>query len=391
MKNVLLFQSAFREVSEHREFEGVKRFAKLRGWSLTAIGNTEHLPSIHDVVKFWNPDGCIIANMADTHDMIHNLSGMPPVVFLDCNPSVSGMRSACVVHDSNTTSIMAAKELMTLNCASYAYVAWYEPHYWNTLRYREFKKALAINGHAVRKFIPEPSDIHDHIGLQKRLRLFLRSLPKPCAIFAANDKIGVQVIYAARAEKLSIPDNLAVIGVDDNKSICEAIRPTLSSILPDFTHGGYLAAEMLDRLMSNPVRKQKLVKKFGPLCVIHRESTHPRKRYTSPTIDRALYFIREHAGEGIGVNDVAAAMNCSRRMAEMRFNTAMGHSIMDEMMNTRLENVKTLLVTGRMSLMAIAQICGWKSLPILCRYFKKKTGLTLSAWRSVHAKGHSDM
>ena len=377
MRTVLLFQSAFNEVSEHREFDGVNRYARMHGWNLRIIPNATRIPSVADAVRFWAPDGCIIANIDDLQRFDRAALGTVPAVYLDCHPKQDERHVCCVTHDSRATAEMAAKELQSLNYPNYAYVAWFEPLYWSRRRLEGFRAALAINGRTTALCEPLPRERRDLIRLQRRLKTFLTTVKRPCAVFAANDELGAQVIAAAGAAGLRVPDDIAVIGVDNNETTCENSRPQLSSILPDYSHGGYQAAAILDRRMSKPsgAPEQGL---FGPLCVIRRASTCPITAHDSRVV-RAIEFIRAHAAEHLGVDDVAAEMRISRRLAEIRFREVTGHSIRDEIMSVRLENVKNLLAQGTASMTAIAQRCGWNSLPVLCRYFRKATGMTLTA------------
>ena len=379
MKKVLLFQSSGREVSERREFQGVKSYARTRGWELMSIPNSDNLPSVREALDFWKPHGCIVANTLNPKIFNRRAMGSIPTVFLDLHPSEAPRRTICVFHDSEATAFLAARELLEIGRESFAYAGWFENTYWSRLRQEEFSKALAINGRKAEVFLPTMDERSNQAKLQKRLRRFLASLKPPCAVFAANDEIGVQVIKAATLEGMKIPKDIAVVGVDDNESACESVTPTLSSILPDFEHGGFLAAKALDELMKTGSVESRTMS-FGPLCVARRSSTHSAFRHEQAVV-LALEYIRAHACEGIGVDDVASAMNLSRRIAEMRFRRSTGSTIISEIINMRIDHVKILLLQRNISLEAIADRCGWKSLSSLCRCFRKKTGVTLSAFR----------
>ena len=382
MKKILMFRSAGREVSELREFQGVKSYAKTRGWDIQSIPNSDDLPSIRDTIEFWKPQGCIVANTLRPELFTRRALGATPTVFLDLHPQEAPRNAVCVFHDSEVTAFSAARELLEIGHENFAYVAWFENTYWSRLRLEGFRKALSINGRAADVFQPRSAERGNLLRMKSRLRRFLASLRLPCAIFAANDEIGAQVIAAAKEEGLKIPDDIAVVGVDDSETLCESMQPTLSSVLPDFERGGFLAAKALDELMKHGSSAAHTLT-FGPLCVVRRASTRPTIRYDH-TVVKALEFIRAHACERISVDDVASVMNLSRRVAEIRFRRNTGTTIISEIINERLEHVKILLKQGNVSHAAIADRCGCSSLQSLCRCFKKKTGVTLSAFR--HAR-----
>ena len=384
MKKILMFRSSCREVSEQREFRGVCSYAKTRGWDIIPIADSDNLPSVADAVDFWRPEGCIVANTAKPARYGRKALKGIPTVFLDLHPDEAPDRAVCVFHDSQATAYTAARELLNLRYANFAYVAWFKKTYWSELRLDGFRKALSINGLKARVFRPCPSERSSAAKLQKRLRAFLASCPKPCAVFAANDEIGAWTITAAETEGFSVPRDIAVIGVDDNESVCENVRPSLSSVVPDFEKGGFLAAKALDGLMKHGSADSGSLS-FGPLCVVRRASTRT-DAMKNGTLVKALEYIRSHACEGISVDDVAAEMAMSRRSAETYFRLHAGNTIRDEILSEKLEHVKILLRQGNVSHAAIAERCGWKSLAPLCRTFKKKTGVTLSAFRSRDAK-----
>lgn len=384
MKKVLLFRSFGREVSEHREFQGVISYAKTRGWDLMSIPNSDGLPSIRETIGFWKPQGCIVANTLKPKLYSKQALGYTPTVFLDLHPSEAPRNSVCVFHDSEATAFSAAKELLEIGHENFAYVGWFENTYWNRLRHDGFSKALAINGRKAESFLPAAAERDNPAKLQNHLRTFLASINHPCAIFAANDEIGVHVIAAAVAEGLAVPEDIAVVGVDDNEPVCKASRPTLSSVLPDFEHAGFLAAKALDELMRYGFSSSHTLS-FGPLCVVRRSSTRPTVRHDHAVVS-ALEYIRAHACEGICVDDVANAMKLSRRVAEIRFRRSTGTTIISEIINEQIEHVKILLRQDNIPHKAIADRCGWNSLPSLCRCFKRKTGVTLSSFRRKNAR-----
>ena len=182
------------------------------------------------------------------------------------------------------------------------------------------------------------------------------------------------MLTLASSSGISVPDELAVIGVDDDPVICERTTPTLSSIRLDFGQGGYICAELLDRHLHDPSFKSARIK-FAPVFVTRRQSTR-RFAQTDKRVARAVEFIRRKACDGIGAVDVAAEIGVSRRMAEIRFKAATGRTIGEEILERRLAAAREYLASGRTSISAIADFCGWNSLAAFRKAFKDRFGVS---------------
>jgi LacI family transcriptional regulator len=210
------------------------------------------------------------------------------------------------------------------------------------------------------------------------LHAWLRALPKPCGIFAANDMMAERIVATAKAEGLEVPYDLAVLGCDDDARICEHAETSISSIRPDYTKGGMLAVQMLADAMNGTYSGS--VGMFGDIGAVHRASTRVTI-YKSPAILDALEYIRLNALSGISASNVISRIKGSRRSAENMFRAAIGHSILAEIQSVRLNEVKRLLTNPLMKIGAIAARTGYRSENFLTRLFKRETGMTPSQWR----------
>ena len=216
-----------------------------------------------------------------------------------------------------------------------------------------------------------------------RLKPWLLKLPKPCGLFAANDDIAAVVLDACRAGGLSVPDDIAVIGVDDEPSVCETTKPSLSSVRPDFERAGRLAVDLLVRRLAQPgLAEEHLL--FPVAGVTLRQSTR-RLAQPNAKILAALEFIRREATHGIKAADVVAFLGLSERLAETRFKAATGHRITEEITEVRLAHALERLRDPQQALGPIANLCGWDSDIYLKRLFKARYGLTMSQWRKQHS------
>ena len=159
----------------------------------------------------------------------------------------------------------------------------------------------------------------------ERVTAWLQTLPKPVGIMACNDFRGRQVLEASMVAEIPVPDEVAVVGVDDDQLLCELSNPPLSSVRLNAEQGGYQAAELLDQLIARPKRRPQQID-VEPLWVVCRQSTEV-VAVDDPEVAAALRFIRDKVLTPIGVEDVVQQVALSRRMLELRFERALGRTI----------------------------------------------------------------
>ena len=218
-----------------------------------------------------------------------------------------------------------------------------------------------------------------------RLARWVARLPKPIGIMACFDLVGRQILEACRVANVEIPDDVAVVGVDDDELLCELADPPLTSVAPDTERTGYLAAELLDRLMSG--RKVRNGGHFvEPLGVVVRASSDVLA-IEDPDVSAAVRFIRERACSGINVSDLLTQVPLSRRVLETRFKKALGRSPHEEIDRVRLDRVKELLRETDQPLAEIARRAGYDHVEYLSVVFKKKVGRPPSEYRRTHRVG----
>lgn len=215
---------------------------------------------------------------------------------------------------------------------------------------------------------------HDWAALQRSLGEWLRKLPKPVGVMAANDNRGRQVLEACRAYELAVPDDVAVIGVDNDELLCRLSSPPLSSVEQGARKLGYSAAALLDRMMQgrNP-RQRHLV--IDPVNIVTRQSTDVLA-IDDPKVAQAMAFIREHASENIKVPHVVSAVAISRSGLETRFAAALGYTIRIAIRNTQLERARRLVSETDMPLKQVASETGFRSVQHMTTLFVKTFGQT---------------
>lgn len=267
---------------------------------------------------------------------------------------------------------------MSLDFGNYAFVGWREPRFWSEERRRAFQAAVRLHGKPCAVFSCPPNA--SPARRRKALGAWLKTLPKPCGLFAVHDPVAEDVLHQAAVLGVRVPEDLVVIGVDDDPIVCERTSPPLTSIGLDFERGGYLCAQLLGERIRNPkVDDVRLM--FGVTSVTRRLSTRGL-RPGGGRVAKAITYIRRTACEGVTVPMVAAVMGLRRRMAEVVFRRETGHSIHEEIQDVRLEQVENLLRNPRQQITPIAKLCGWKSSAALRAAFQSRYGKSLRAWRA---------
>lgn len=208
---------------------------------------------------------------------------------------------------------------------------------------------------------------------------WLERLPKPVGLMACNDIRGQQVLTACRAAEIAVPEQVAVIGVDNDEMLCELSDPPLSSVSLDTERIGYEAAALLDQMIAGKKPKEPLIL-VQPAGVVTRRSTDVLA-IEDRHITTATRFIREHACEGIDVTDVLKFVPLSRSTLERRFLRVLGRSPKEEIMRARIVRAKQLLAETDFTLAQVADKVGFEHPEYLSVIFKKKTGLTPGDYR----------
>jgi len=215
---------------------------------------------------------------------------------------------------------------------------------------------------------------------EDRVARWLNQLPKPVGLMACNDIRGQQVLNACRDVGLTVPDEVAVIGVDNDEMLCELSDPPLSSVAPNSKRIGYEAGALLARMMAG--RKPPIEPvSVEPEGVVTRRSTEVLA-IEDRHIANVVRFIREHACEGIDVSDLLKAAPLSRSALERRFARTLGRSPKEEILRVRLNRARQLLAETDFPLWTVAEKIGLEHSEYLNVIFKKKTGQTPGQFRA---------
>ena len=377
MKTVIFFISSTRHSCKQR-IDGIWRFAKDAGWHVQVVERAFNPVDVARIIGFWKPVG-IIAECANGADELNAKNfGKIPVVYFDEAFGAKG-RGFYIRLDCVGAVTAAVGELVHGGYVNFAYVGFRLPVYWSKDRGQNFRACVVqAKGTYVGGF--EHDRPLSDIERKEALAEFLSGLPRPCGVFAANDQVSDEVVTVAKSLGLRIPDDIGIVGVDDDVAICETSNPTLTSVHPDFEGGGYRAAELLAAKMANPNMKP-VQETYRVLGVVRRESTHiPQKSNLDADVAAAIHFIKASSGAHIGVPDVVKLMGCSRRKAETLFRETTGKSILETINDVLFESACNLLVQGSAPVSVIADRLG-VSRGTLDGLFLVRKGVSANVWR----------
>lgn len=354
--------------------QGIVRYIEQRPWSLQVLeqGRGDDPPRW---LEHWDGDG-IIARIEKPAIAKAVLRKRLPAV------DVSAARLApslpWVETDDQQIAKLAAEHLMERGFRHFAFCgdARFNWSRWREMRFVEYIHAagFACHTHSPRNSTKSVSAHRANLGR------WLKGLPKPVGVFACYDVRGQQVLDACRDVSLGVPEEVAVIGVDNDELLCHLAAPPLSSVIPNTLQTGYEAAALLDQMMAGK-EVPPSAHLIAPLGIAERQSTDILA-VEDRDIARAVQFIREHACEGINVSDVLRAGALSRRVFEQRFKRLLGHTPRSEIWRVRLRRVKQLVIDTDLPFHQVAERTGFEHAEYLSVIFKRETGKTLSRYRT---------
>jgi len=215
---------------------------------------------------------------------------------------------------------------------------------------------------------------------QERLARWIKGLPKPVGVMTANDERGLQVLDACRRCGAGVPDEVAVIGVDNDEHLCDLSIPPLTSVDVNAEQIGHEAAALLDQMMQGRKSIPKS-QKLSPRGVVTRLSTDVIAS-DDPEVNRAIRFVHERGGRNIRVADVLTHTGMSHASLQHRMKKAVGRTIHEEIERTRLNRVKDLLLLPEMTIKQVAHETGFSSVQYMTRVFRAAVGETPARYRN---------
>lgn len=325
----------------------------------------------------WSGDG-IIARI-ESEAIASVLSGLE-IPIVDVSAARHDPSTPYVETNDEKISEMAVRHFTERGFQNFAYCG--DPGFaWSNLRKKFFTDGVEKLGGTVHLFesTPQFSEQYSWNKEKARLARWIGNLPRPTAVFACYDIKAQQILEVCRENAIAVPESIAVLGVDNDRLLCELCSPPLSSVIPDAVQTGYQAAALLDQIMAG-----KHVAAEGhlidPLGVNTRQSTDVLA-IEDLEVARAVQFIRENHWRRIDVSDVVKSCSLTRRVLDKRFKQSIGRTAHQEILRLRLERVKQMLVETKLPLSEIAVRCGFDNPEYLPVVFRREIGETPSNYR----------
>lgn len=345
----------------------------------------------------WQPDGIIGQIYSSGLAPVYRATGKPVVEVFESRRRSDFPR---VLPDDIAAGEMAARHFMERGFTHFGYfgVNWMV---WSREReagfHRELKRAFDqrakltprgnTSGFTFSTFAQRPRIRSAQFRSQKErasaMGQWLRSLPKPVAVFAANDLWGSELVQAARSIGLRVPDDVAILGVDNEELLCELAFPPLSSIRIGGEQIGRAAVTLLSEMIRGKKVSGVATPRIAPVGVVTRQSSDVLA-VSDPEVAAALRHIRLRAAEGLSVKQLLDAIPVNRRTLERRFVSILGYPPLEEIRRVRLERAKALLQIG-LPVFEVAQHAGYRTPEYLATSFLQSTGMTPTEYRRQFA------
>ena len=359
---------AFRRKAEDRHWDFFSaEVSRAPDGSARLSRSSRSAGTIAELAGLLRPDGIAVWRGALAPDEVRaSFGARVPAVFVHRSAHADfppGERPVTVCWDSSAIAAAAARALLLSGYGDFAYAPAPQDTAWNREREAAFRRCIETAGKACH-------------GFQSPLDRWIASLPKPCGVFAATDVVGEAVLSACAAAGLRVPDDVAVVGVGDNAPLCDATKPSLSSVALDRAVEAESAAALLEGWMRSPSRRPAS-RTIPPWRVVLRASS--RFARDRRVVD-ALEFIRLHAcEEGFAPPAVARRMGVCRTLADRLFRTVLGRTILSEIHGARLARARELLRGGE-SPAVVAARCGYSSSDVFRHVFRDRMGMTIQRW-----------
>lgn len=364
---------------DERLVRGIYNYAREANWHISP-----YLASGRFVPNGWPGDGAITCYGPETSSYIDYLN-MPVVdiSYLEMPRIVPRVRV-----DNEAIGKLAAEHFISRGYKFFAFYSWQNVAV-NPLRHQSFKQELLDRGVLTENIfeIKQSSSkkLADWKTHQTDIVRQINEMPRPLAVFTGQDNLGAGLIEICVRSGIHIPEEIAVLGVDNTELLCEGSPVPLSSIRTRLTELGYQAAKQLDRLMKGEITNQEPPLHVSPHGIISRQSTDVLA-IEHPAVATTIRFIKEHFGEPITIDNIIEYVGLSKRGLEKAFEKHLGRTPASELRRVRLDEAKRLLTETKDKIESIALDCGYSNSSNLSCAFRRDTGMSPRTYRLSYSK-----
>lgn len=357
------------------KISGVYSAATKYNWQVFQMAQAPTAAVVRKIKSMLDPIGFIIDPLQLTRAVQPGPFGETPTVLLGRDSNAAEQIFDCSCQDA-IQPVNAAIDVFANfgKLAGFGFIGHPSNEVWSRERGTCFAERVSAMAPFFEYTGPDPNTGTGNRQLVK----WLRRLPKPCGLLLATDHLAHSVFNAIHKAGINVPDELAVVSVDDIHAICLNVTPNLTSIGVNFFHAGENAVELLKRRLREPSRPIETLT-YGVACVSKRAST--RKPYTDKRVTKAAAFIESNITAGISSRHVVVEMGCGRRQAELLFKRHTGISILQAIQKGRIEKAMALLKSGSIPIEEIPAFCGYGSAAFFKTVFRRETGMTMREWR----------
>jgi LacI family transcriptional regulator len=361
-----------RGISQYASLYGPWNFYTAQPFYYNESGQQRHVMSI---IRQIGADGIIMRESADVEEV--KQSGVPAIVSTYTREKFEGLVS--IVGDCEGAGRLAAEHLLARGFKHFAYCG-LDDMYWSHDRRKGFEQRLSQSGYGVHVYQQPRSKLKRLWRNEQAIMLeWLKQLPNPIGLMACTDDRAQNVSEACKVAGIQIPDEIAIIGVDNDELACGLSNPPLSSVALNANRAGYEAAAKLDALMKGDANTD---------CIIVANATHIAARQSTDIlaiedseVATAVRYIRENVKKSIQISDVVESTVLSQRALQQRFRKVLGRTIHDEINRVRTDHICRILLDTKKSVSQIAVELDFSGDDHIARYFRKEKGMSPREYR----------
>ena len=324
--------------------------------------------------KKWQADA-IIAQLSDVNIELLNDLNIPIIVqnYRDRNKAVSNLTG-----DYFNTGVMAAKFFLNRGYRNFAFYG-FKGAIWSRERADGYSHEIEKQGYKLAVLENDNKDKEEWSYNHTVLGNWLQSLPKPVALFACDDHFALQISETCNVYNINVPDDIAILGVDNDDLLCNISDPSLSSIVLDVENGGYNAGKLLHQLITKEITEPFNIV-VNPLIIERRKSTE-KYAVSDKNIRTILNYIEKNYANHLSVEELVKQVPLSRRVLEKKFKEETGESLYQYIQNYRIDQFTRLLITTDYSLFEAALQSGFENYKNVSRIFRKYKSLSPAEYR----------